>query len=72
MSDRLKRLIREVHRRSLWQVLGIYVVASGAVLGGVDTLASRSRLRYVTRHVQFLVVRLFVARLCSARGGSHA
>ena len=34
----LKRLIREIHRRSLWQVLGIYVVASWAVLGGVGTL----------------------------------
>ena len=34
----LKRLIGEIHRRSLWQVLGIYVVASWAVLGGVGTL----------------------------------
>ena len=24
----LRRLIAEIHRRSLWQVLGIYVVAS--------------------------------------------
>ena len=34
----VRRLIGEIHRRSLWQVLGIYVVASWAVLGGVDTL----------------------------------
>ncbi len=34
----LKRLIAEIHRRSLWQVLGIYAVASWAVLGGVSTL----------------------------------
>ncbi len=34
----LKRLIREIHRRSLWQVLGIYLVASWAVLQVVDTL----------------------------------
>ena len=34
----LKRLIREIHRKSLWQVLGIYLVASWAVLGGVGTL----------------------------------
>ncbi len=33
----LKRLIAEIHRRSLWQVLGIYAVASWAVLGGVST-----------------------------------
>jgi hypothetical protein len=26
--DRLKRVIVEVHRRSLWQVLGIYLVGS--------------------------------------------
>ena len=34
----LKRLIREIRRRPLWQVVGIYVVASGAVLVGVGTL----------------------------------
>ena len=33
-----KKFIGEIHRRSLWQVLGIYVFASWAVLGGVDTL----------------------------------
>ncbi len=32
--NRLRQLIHEIHRRSLWQVLGIYVVASYAVLGG--------------------------------------
>ncbi len=36
--ERLRQLIHEIHRRSLWQVLGIYVVASAAVLGGVGTL----------------------------------
>ena len=34
----LKRFIGEIHRRSLWQVLGIYLVASWAVLQVVDTL----------------------------------
>ena len=34
----LRRFIREIHRRSLWQVLGIYLVASWAVLGGIGTL----------------------------------
>ena len=29
--DRLRGLIHEIHRRSLWQVLGIYVV--GAWIG---------------------------------------
>ena len=33
----LKRLIHEIHRRSLLQVLGIYIFASWAVLQVVDT-----------------------------------
>lgn len=36
--ERLRQLIHEIHRRSLWQVLGIYVVASWAVISGVGTL----------------------------------
>ena len=40
----LKRLVREIHRKSLWQVLGIYVVASWAVLSGVDTLGGALNL----------------------------
>ena len=36
--EHLRQLIREIHRRSLWQVLGIYLVASWAVLQVVDTL----------------------------------
>ena len=40
----LKRLIREIHRRSLWQVLGIYLVASWAVLSVVDTLGGALNL----------------------------
>ena len=35
----VKNLIHEIHRRSLWQVLGIYVVGSWLVLQVVDTLA---------------------------------
>ena len=33
---RLRQLIHEIHRRSLWQVLGIYVVGSWFVLQVVD------------------------------------
>ncbi len=29
---RLRQLIHEIHRRSLWQVLGIYLVGSWLVL----------------------------------------
>ncbi len=35
----LRRLIREIHRRSLWQVLAIYLVSGWVVLQVVDTLA---------------------------------
>ncbi len=36
----LKQLIHEVHRRSLWQVLGIYVVVAWIALQVVDVLAN--------------------------------
>ena len=42
--ERLRQLIHEIHRRSLWQVLGIYVLASWAVLQVVDTLGGALRL----------------------------
>ena len=40
----LRRLIREIHRRSLWQVLTIYVVSSWLILQFVDTLAGALNL----------------------------
>lgn len=36
----LKKLIHEVHRRSLWQVLGIYLVGSWVALQVVDVLGN--------------------------------
>jgi tetratricopeptide (TPR) repeat protein len=42
--SRLRKLIHEMHRRSLWQVLGIYVVGSWLVLQVVDTLAGALNL----------------------------
>ncbi len=39
-----KRLVREIHRKSLWQVLGIYAVGSWAVLSGVGTLGDALNL----------------------------
>ena len=44
MSLRFREILRETHRRSLWQVLGVYVVAAWAVLQVVDTLTSVLRL----------------------------
>ncbi|MCK5410596.1 MAG: hypothetical protein KAJ67_00805, partial [Gemmatimonadetes bacterium] len=40
----LKQLIHEIHRRSLWQVLGIYLIGSWLVLQVVDTLAGALNL----------------------------
>ena len=34
----MKNVLREIHRRSLWQVLGIYLAASWIVLQIVETL----------------------------------
>lgn len=38
--EQLKRLIGEIHRRSLWQVLGIYIIGSWIALQVVETLTS--------------------------------
>ncbi len=38
--NRLKRLIVEIHRRSLWQVLGIYVVGAWIALQVADTVTA--------------------------------
>lgn len=39
-----KRVIDEIHRRSLWQVLGIYIAGSWGALQVVDVLASTADL----------------------------
>lgn len=36
----MKKLIHEIHRRSLWQVLGIYIIGSWVALQVVDVLAN--------------------------------
>ena len=40
----LKRLIREVHHRSLWQVMGIYLVGSWGALEAVDGVTKNAGL----------------------------
>ena len=40
----LKRLVREIHRRSLWQVLAIFLAASWGVIQFVDFLTERAGL----------------------------
>jgi hypothetical protein len=36
--SRLERLIDEIHRRSLWQVLGIYLVGAWVAVQGIAVL----------------------------------
>lgn len=40
MPSTLKKLLEQVHRRSLWQILVAYGAGSYALLGGVDTLGN--------------------------------
>ena len=54
--ERLRQLIHEIHRRSLWQVLGIYLVASWAVLQIVDTLGDALRLPEWIEPVAFVLL----------------
>ena len=42
------KLIQEIHRRSLWQILGIYLAASWIVLQVIDVIGNRSRPRRMT------------------------
>jgi len=53
----LRRLVHEIHRRSLWQVLGIYVVGGWLVLQAVDTLAGALNLPdWAPRFALFLLI----------------
>ena len=38
--SRLKRLIQEIHRRLLWQVLGIYLGGAWVAFQGIEALVS--------------------------------
>ena len=42
--NRLKTIIREIHRRSLWQVTGIFLAASWGVLQVIETLTDTAGL----------------------------
>ncbi len=42
--DRLKQLIHEIHRRTLWQVLGLYLAMSWIVVQVVETLTESAGL----------------------------
>lgn len=38
--SRLRKLLHEIHRRSIWQVLSVYLVGGWVVLGAADTVAN--------------------------------
>jgi len=54
----MKKLIREIHRRSVWQVLSIYVASSWAVLGIVDFFTDTAGLPDWTPTMALVVVLL--------------
>jgi protein kinase/serine/threonine-protein kinase len=56
--SRLKQLIHEVHRRSLWQVLGIYVIGGWIAIQVVQTLTES--LQLPTWFPAFAVVLLII------------
>jgi TolB-like protein/Flp pilus assembly protein TadD len=57
LKKRLTHLIREIHRRSLWQVLAIYLTGAWGVVGTVDSIASALDLpSWAPRLALFLLV----------------
>ena len=48
-ENAVKRIIREIHGRSLWQVLGIYVAGSWVALKVVETLAENENAAKYSR-----------------------
>jgi eukaryotic-like serine/threonine-protein kinase len=52
----LKRFIGEIHRRSLWQVLGIYLVGSWGVLQVVDSVTDSAGLPDWTPGLAFVLL----------------
>jgi eukaryotic-like serine/threonine-protein kinase len=56
--NRLKRLIHEIHRRSLWQVLAVFLAAAWGVLQFVDFLTERAGLPEWTPSMALVVLAL--------------
>ncbi len=54
--DLLRRIVREIHRRSLWQVLGIYMAGSWGVLQVVDYMTDFAGLPEWTPTMAFLLL----------------
>ncbi len=53
---RLRKLLREIHRRSLWQVLGIYLAGSWGVLQAVDFMTGFAGLPAWTPSFAFVLL----------------
>ena len=63
----LKQLIHEIHRRSLWQVLGIYLAGSWLALQAADTLtASLGLPNWVPQLALVLLIVLFPVVVATA------
>ncbi len=56
MIHRVRKLLREIHRRSLWQVLGIYLAGSWGVLQAVDFMTGFAGLPAWTPSFAFVLL----------------
>ena len=52
----LRKLLREIHRRSIWQVLGIYLAGSWGVLEVVGSLTGYAGLPEWTPHFALVLL----------------
>ena len=63
--ERLRQLIREIHHRSLWQVLGTFALLAAAELGGMATVYLADDLKH-ERKVALKVLKPELATLVGA------
>ena len=56
MIHRFRKVLREIHRRSLWQVLGIYLAGSWGVLQAVDFMTGFAGLPEWTPSFAFVLL----------------
>lgn len=56
MTDRIREIIEEIHRRSLWQVLGIFLAASWGVLQVVESVTDSVGLPDWTPGMAFVLL----------------
>ena len=66
--DRIRKLIHEAHRRSLWQVLSVYMVGSWVALQVVESISESAGLpdwQYHKLNVMWHRHHLYSIRVCA-------